>query len=95
MKMTHQEFEALKKRLDRLSLKTFDIAYEVLVNGKNLREVADQHGLTFQRVGNIVDRFKKEAKKIPSDWVKIEVWLPPHLATEVKKMADEAITKIK
>ena len=88
--MTAQEFDELRPRLGRLSLDTVELAREVLVNGKTQSDVAREHGLTRQRVSGMVSRVIAAANEIPRGWEKVEVWLPPALAEEVRKMEADA-----
>jgi len=88
--MTPEEFEALRPRVGRLSMDTVELARSVLVDGATQSEAAVQHGMSRQRVHGIVQRFKAAAEDLPTDWRRVEVWLPPHLAAQVEAMAREA-----
>ncbi|MBC1154416.1 hypothetical protein FSG43_022615 [Escherichia coli] len=90
VKMTPQEFDELRPRLGRLSLDTVELAREVLVVGKTQSEVARNHGLTRQRVSGMVSRVIAAANEIPRGWEKVEVWLPPDLAEQVRGMEADA-----
>ncbi|PJX19990.1 hypothetical protein CAP48_19500 (plasmid) [Advenella sp. S44] len=73
--MTAEAFEALQPRLSHLTLSTIEITREVLVEGKSQSEVA---------------RVRAAAKEIERGWRKVEVWLPPEMAEQVRKMEAEA-----
>ncbi|KND61511.1 hypothetical protein BVER_04461c [Candidatus Burkholderia verschuerenii] len=88
--MTADEFEALRPRLRRLALDTVDIARAVLVDGMTPPDVAARYGMTRQRVHGIVKRFRAAAQEVPTGWRRVEVWLPPEMAAQVKAMADKA-----
>lgn len=88
--MTPEEFEAVQRRLGRMTLDTVRIAREVLVDGKAQVEVATANNLTRQRVSLAVNRIMKAAYEIPADWQKVEVWLPPVMAEQVRNMETEA-----
>jgi hypothetical protein len=88
--MSDFDFEALRPHLGRLSLDTVELAREILVNGQRQSEVARKHGLTRQRVSGMVSRVLAAENGIPRGWEKMEVWLPPELAAQVKAMAEKA-----
>jgi len=88
--MTRDEFEALRPRLGRLALDTVEIARAVLVDGMKSTEAAHRYGMTRQRVHGIVQRFRAAAQEVPTDWRRVEVWLPPDLAAQVEAMAEQA-----
>lgn len=88
--MTAEEFDALRPRLGRLSLDTVNRAREVLVDGQRQSEVARKHGLTRQRVSGMVARVLAAAHGIPRGWEKVEVWLPPAVAEQVRTMEADA-----
>jgi hypothetical protein len=88
--MTVDEFERLRPRLGRVSPASVAIARAVLVDGLTISEAGQRNGLTRQRVHGIVKRFQVAAELVPSDWKRIEVWLPPALAAQVEDMAQKA-----
>lgn len=88
--MTPEEFEAVQRRLGRMTLDTVRLAREVLVDGKSQAEVATANNLTRQRVSSAVARIVKAASDVPPDWQKVEVWLPPAMAEQVRSMEAEA-----
>lgn len=88
--MTDAEFERIKPRLGRLTVDTVQIARRVLVDGIPQKDVAEDAGLTKQRVSSMVRRVLAAAHAIPSDWVRVEEWFPPDVAAKVRKMAADA-----
>lgn len=88
--MTLQEFDALRPRLGRLTVDSFDVARAVLVEGIRPTDVAEKHGMTRQRVHGIVQRFLAAANEVPTRWRRVEVWLPPELAEQVEALAAKA-----
>ncbi|WP_051242619.1 TrfB-related DNA-binding protein [Azohydromonas australica] len=88
--MTAEEFDSLGERLGRLTPESVAIAREVLVDGVSRATVAERHGLTRPRITFIVDRVLAAAHDVPRDWVRVEVWLPPELAQQVREMEAKA-----
>ncbi|MBZ5763800.1 TrfB-related DNA-binding protein (plasmid) [Xanthomonas translucens pv. translucens] len=88
--MTAAEFEAIQPRLGRLSGDTVKIARRVLVDGKSQAEIAEETGLTRQRVSKMVQRVVAAANEFPPDWERVDEWMPPELATKVRTLAAEA-----
>ncbi len=88
--MTAEEFDALRPRLGRLALDSFEIARAVLVDGMKTTEAANRYGMTRQRVHGIVQRFRAAAQEVPTGWRRVEIWLPPELAQKVEAMAEQA-----
>ena len=89
-RMTEADFEALRPRLGRLALDTVEIARAVLVEGMKPTEAATRYTMTRQRVHGIVQRFRAAAQEVPTGWRRVEVWLPPTLASQVEAIADKA-----
>ena len=89
-RMTEADFEALRPRLGRLALDTVEIARAVLVGGMKPTEAAAHYNMTRQRVHGIVKRFLAAAQEVPTGWRRVEVWLPPALASQVEAIADRA-----
>lgn len=87
---TAEEFDALRPLVGRLALDTVEIARAVLVDGMKTSEAASRYGMTRQRVHGIVQRFRAAAQEVPTGWRRIEIWLPPELATQVEAMAEKA-----
>ena len=83
-RMTEADFEALRPRLGRLALDTVEIARAVLVEGMKPTEAATRYTMTRQRVHGIVQRFRAAAQEVPTGWRRVEVWLPPALASKSK-----------
>ena len=88
--MTAAEFDALIPRLGRLTVDTVSIAREVLVDGLPQSKAAEKHGVTKQRVSDMIARVVAAANDVPRDWQRVEVWLPPHLAEQVRAMEVQA-----
>lgn len=89
-KMTADEFDALQPRLGRLTVDTVKIARTVLVDGVRPVDAATQYGTSRQRVNAIIRRFEEATREFPTDWRRVDVWLPPELAARVEQMAQEA-----
>jgi hypothetical protein len=47
-----------------------------------------------QRVGAMVERVLAAARDVPKDWERVEVWLPPELAQQVREMEAQAKAKV-
>jgi hypothetical protein len=92
--MTAEEFDNLGERLGRMAPESVAMARAVLVDGLPRATVAQQHGLTKPRVTAIVDRVLAAAQDVPRDWVRVEVWLPPELAQQVREMEAQARAKV-
>lgn len=91
--MTHEDFDALRPSLGRMAVATVDVARLVLVEGATQADAAARSGMSRQRVYGIMKRFEAARQTLPTDWKKVEVWLPPKLAAEVEAMAEAAITE--
>lgn len=89
-RLSAAEFDALRPRLARLALGSVDIAREVLVDGRPAPEVAAARGLSRQRVYGILRRFDAAADSVPTGWQRVEVWVPPELASEITARAEQA-----
>jgi hypothetical protein len=93
--MTADEFDALRPRLGhRMGEDTVTIAREVLVDGLPQTKAAEKHGITKQRVSDIVKRVLAVVRGIPADWQLVEVWLPPDLAEQVRQMEAQAKAEV-
>ena len=88
--MSLEDFESLRPQLGRLTLDTIDIARAVMVEGLGTTEAAKRYGMTRQRIHGIVQRFRAAAVEVPTGWRRVEVWLPPQLASQVEEMAENA-----
>lgn len=88
--MTVEEFDALRAHLGRLSLDTVEIARQVLVHGLAQSEAAKQNNISKQRVSGMVSRVIAAASGTPRGWERVEVWLPPELANQVRKIEADA-----
>ncbi|MCE4302531.1 TrfB-related DNA-binding protein [Xanthomonas hortorum pv. vitians] len=92
--MTAAEFERIQSRLGRLTVDTVQIARRVLVDGKSQAEVAEETGLSRQRVSKMVQRVMAAANEFPPDWERVDEWMPPELAKQVRALAAEARTRM-
>ena len=88
--MTIDEFESLKPLLLRFTLKTVEIAKEVLVRNRSLHDVAKEYKISRQRVGAVVARVLAASESIPCGWKHVSVWLPPEVAVHVLELESEA-----
>ncbi|NPD70356.1 helix-turn-helix domain-containing protein (plasmid) [Lichenicola cladoniae] len=91
--MTQDDFDALRPSLGRMTVDTMDVARLVLVAGVSQADAAGRYGMSRQRVYGIMKRFEAASQGWPTDWRKVEVWLPPKLAAEVEGMAEAAIAE--
>ncbi len=89
-KMTAQEFEASRPHFWRLTEDTIEMARLVLVEGHSQSDVARKYELTRQRVSLAVKQVLTAVEEIPNGWVKLEIWLPPAMASKVRDMAQKA-----
>ena len=85
--MTAQEFEASRPQFWRLTEDTIEMARLVLVEGHSQSDVARKYELTRQRVSLAVKQVLTAVEEIPNGWVKLEIWLPPAMASKVRDMA--------
>ncbi|QHQ29929.1 transcriptional regulator KorA (plasmid) [Xanthomonas albilineans] len=90
--MTAAEFESIQPRLGRLTVDTVQIARRVLVEGKSQAQIAEETGLTRQRISKMVQRVMSAANEFPPDWERVDEWMPPELAMRVRALAAEART---
>jgi hypothetical protein len=93
--MKAEEFDSLRERLGKMTPESIAIAREVLVDGVPKFLVAERHRLTQPRVGAIVDRVLAAAQNVPRNWERVEVWLPPELAQQVREMEAHARARAK
>ena len=91
--MTAKEFDALKPRMARMTVKTIQIARDVLVSGLGLAEAGEKAGVSRQRVKLLVDRVLAVRDEAPADWVKVDIWLPPDEAEKIRALAASAKEK--
>jgi len=94
-KLTAEEFERLLPRLGRQTVDTAFIVRRVLVDGVPQSDVAREVGLTRQRVSKLVQIATAAFEEIPREWERVEEWLPPDLAAQVREMAKVARQKVK
>ncbi|EJE4644403.1 hypothetical protein BKG02_004756 [Vibrio parahaemolyticus] len=89
--ITQSDFDALKPELGRLTLRSIEVAEQVLVKGRDQVDVAREYKLSRQRVNDIIARVQAAADAVPAGWVRVEAWFPPELAEQVKQMQAEAL----
>ncbi|MBK1718104.1 hypothetical protein CKO27_10685 [Thiocystis violacea] len=65
-----------------------EAARAVLVEGFDQAEVARHHGLTRQRINQIIVRVEAAAAGAPRNWVRVACWLPPEIAAQVQSLAE-------
>jgi hypothetical protein len=63
---------------------------ETKLDGVPQSEIVKESGLTKQRVSGLINRVLAVAKDIPQGWERVDVWLPPALAAQVREVAKEA-----
>lgn len=90
IRMTEEEFDKLRPLIGRLSVDSVEIARQVLVFGKTQSEIAKIKNMSKQRVFGLVSRFLSVAQIIPQGWEKVEVWLPPEMAKQVREIEIKA-----
>jgi len=93
--MTEKEYEKALLFLGRTSVRSAQVAKEILVDGKDVKAIATKHKITTQRTYQIIADFKKAAAKIPKGWVHVDLWLPPDLAKKVYELEQEAKNTVK
>ena len=95
LRLTPDEFDALRPKLGRLAADTIDVARLVLVDGLAPSEAGTRSGMSKQRVYGIVQRFRAAMEVMPTRWRKVEIWLPPELAAQVEAMASDALAELR
>lgn len=86
-----REFEAAVRRVPRLLAQSAAAARAVLVDGRALEDVAQQTGLTRQRIHAIAARV--HAAAVPADWETFVVALPPSVARHVRRLQEEEMRR--
>ncbi len=86
--MTDEEFSTLSSKLTRMEPESLEIARAVLVYGQQQKDVAQEYNLTKQRLSSIIRRIMMARADVPAGWTKVEVWLPPSAAREVKAIEE-------
>jgi len=94
-KMTPQEFEAARPHFGRLTDDTIEMARLILVEGQSQTDVARQYELTRWRVSLAVKQVLTVVDNIPKGWVKLEIWLPPTMASKVRDMVEKVKQQVK
>ena len=93
--MTEADFAALRPHLGRMTLKSVEVAEQVLVHGRDQADVGREYKLTRQRVSDIVARVLAAADEVPAGWEHVEGWFPPELAAQVRQMQADAMKAAK
>jgi len=88
--ITNEEFEAIRPRLGRLELEIVEVARIVLVEGVKPMTAAARFGMSRQQVRSIVQRFRAASHEVPTEWRRVEVWLPESSAARVEALAEKA-----
>lgn len=92
--ITAADWKRAEPAISHLSKSTLDMAYAVLVEGKKQTEVAESHNRTKQAVHNAVNRVREMLETVITDRLEyVAVWLPPELAEQVRKMAEDHAIK--
>lgn len=88
-KVSLETWKSLEPALKKLQPKTKEFVFNVVVNGKDVSQVAKEEGLSRQTVYEAVWKFATILEKSRSEkLVPVYVWLPEDLAEQVKKMAE-------
>lgn len=91
--MTPLDFE-IAISYTRLKERSQKATYEVLVNGRSIKEVSVEMGVTYNTVYTAVKRVErafKTANKTPPGWVVLTVSVPPELSNKIQAMSDHAL----
>ena len=95
MKLTTKKFNETIKTMN-LRDRTRSMAYEILVKGRSSESVGNDFDVSRQAAHKAACRVWREFLKnmdCPPGWTYVELFLPPKLAEEVKKMQQEALMK--
>ncbi|KOA68707.1 TrfB-related DNA-binding protein [Pantoea sp. CFSAN033090] len=88
-KVSLETWKSLEPALKNLHPKTKEFVFNVVVNGKEVSQVAKEEGIGRQTVYEAVWKFASILEKSQSEkLVPVFVWLPEELADQVKKMAE-------
>ncbi|MGE0289501.1 MAG: TrfB-related DNA-binding protein [Bradyrhizobium sp.] len=94
--MEPAEFERYARRT-RLKGRGLEVARAVLVEGRPQSDVAREHGTSKQSVYQSVRaitrliRFARGSRKKPPGWITVTVIVPPAMAKEIKRQADDVM----
>lgn len=92
-RLTAQEFETLRPYLSRLKERNVEAIRQILVEGRQQTDVADELGVTKKAVSQMVGKAWQahiEHGERPEGWTSISVTLPPDMAELVKDMERKA-----
>lgn len=89
--MTPEEFDTQSAKFARMSPQVIATVRAVLVEGKGPTEVAKQFGVSKQAVQRSAARARALLQEMPVDWVFLQEWVPPELATEVRAKVAEKL----
>ncbi|MDG5826874.1 transcriptional regulator KorA (plasmid) [Xylella fastidiosa subsp. pauca] len=92
-RLTAQEFETLRPYLSRLKERNVEAIRQILVEGRQQTDVADELGVTKKAVSQMVGKAWQahiEHGERPAGWISISVTLPPDMAELVKDMERKA-----
>lgn len=86
------DFERLRDAPNsRLQKKSYDIAFEILVEGKKLTAVAAAYGMTRQRVRYLRDKvYSAYLMQPPEGWTYANICAPQEMIDRFVREADEA-----
>ncbi|UTI09397.1 TrfB-related DNA-binding protein [Enterobacter hormaechei] len=88
-KVSLETWKSLESALKNMQPKTKDFVYDVVVNGKDVSQIAKEEGLSRQTIYEAVWKFATILEKSQREkLVPVYVWLPEDLAEKVKKMAE-------
>ncbi|CAM3826445.1 hypothetical protein BS639_24205 [Rouxiella silvae] len=94
-RITPSDWERALPAFESLTQATVNTAYAVLVEGRRAADVAREKKKTRQAVSGAVARVLEILKVFDLQELEpVSVWLPPHLADEVRKMAEPYMPKI-
>lgn len=83
-------FDAIQAKLARFSESSVRAARAVLVDGRPQVDVAGEYGMSRQQLNRILSRVRQTLRDAPRDWVRVEVYLPPEYAAQVRELEARA-----
>ena len=85
LRLNPESFEVVRPLLFRMSPERLKDAYEVLVNGRDCREVAVNSGVAYQIVyraaKRVYERWEQTTESLPEGWVQVSCAAPAGLAS--------------
>jgi len=94
-RLTKTEFDEKKRCLESLAYSSVLLAELVLVNGLTVAAAAQQLNMSRQNAHQIMKRVGALIEGFPADWEKLELWVPPELAAEVRRRVHDALERHK